>query len=185
LYYPPPKGHVPLSKIKLNTGATIFPNLNDHGRARVFDEEDAEELERRGWTRDAADKRAKALADDLLQKGMLAQLRKRDAHSVGGASAHPRTEFGTVDTPLGRVVVAHDQDADVLMVHGVNILLTDIDRDLRQSLVATSAAFNVAFSAEEQTSQRRIIGLIVSEVMRQNAFLQAEVKRRLTAQRYD
>src|SRR5258706_14319784 len=116
----PPQGHVPLSKIKLNTGATVFPNLLDHGRVRVLDEEDAEELERRGWKRDVHSANAKAAASDLLQKGFAASLKQRDPHSIGGADPHPRTEFGTVETrEHGPLVIAHERanNGGSLIIH--------------------------------------------------------------------
>jgi hypothetical protein len=124
--------------------------------------------------------------NELLRKGLAAQL-AREPHSIGSADVHQRTEFGDIETPHGRVMVSvsHDRGADVLAVHGVNVPMTDISRDLRQSVVATAAAFNAAFSAEEQVTQKTIVGLIVSAVMRENPTLEAEVKRRVQAQRYD
>lgn len=74
----PPPGEVPLSKVKLNTGATVFPNLMDCGRVRVWDEDDAPELERRGWTRDFHSAQAKAVAAVLLQKGLSCQIRRTE-----------------------------------------------------------------------------------------------------------
>ncbi len=120
----------------------------------------------------------------LLRKGLAAQL-AREPHSIGGGSAHERTEFGGVPTSLGRIVIAYDRGDNSIVVHGVNVRTSELDQDLRQSLIATSAAFNAAFSAEEQTAQKIIIGLIVSEVMRRSEWLGTEVKRRLQAQRYD
>jgi hypothetical protein len=172
-------------RIKLHSGAVAFPDRNNFGKVRVVDESEAAELESLGWSRDRESSQAKAAASDLLQKGFAASLRQRDPHSVGGASAHPRTEFGDVMTPFGRVTVAHDRGADSIAIHGVNIQMTDLDRDLRQLVSETAAAFNAAFSAEEQVTQRALIGLIVGEVMRRGEWLQSEVKRRLTAQRYD
>ncbi len=122
--------------------------------------------------------------DELLHKGLAAQL-DREPHSIGSADIHQRTEFGTVKTPFGTVVVSHDRGTDSVAIHGVNVATSDLGDDLRQSLIATSAAFSAAETAEEQVSQRNIIALIVGEALRRREWLAAEVKRRLQRQRYE
>jgi hypothetical protein len=218
--------------VRLNTGTTVFPDAKRHHLVRVLDEDDAAELEQRGWQRDAASTAAKVESTALLRKGLALQLahatpgvgssykapltwrdapwlpglnftgdhelRKRGheaqqarihggpALATGGGGEHARTEFGTVSTPFGTVVVAHERSgAGSLQVHGVTVPLNDLDHDLRDSLVATSSAFNSATTQLEQTSQRAIIGLIVSEALRRNQRLGDAVKNRLQHQRYD
>jgi hypothetical protein len=79
--YPPSPSTVP-QRIKLHTGAAVFPDRNDFGKVRVPDESEAIELESLGWHRDAASRQAKAATSDLLQKGFHAQL-TRTAPGVG------------------------------------------------------------------------------------------------------
>src|SRR5258708_24627706 len=65
--------------IKLHSGATVFPR---DGVVRVLDEGEAQELEQKGWTRDAASAKAAAFDRDLLRKAMAAGMRRQPG--VGG-----------------------------------------------------------------------------------------------------
>lgn len=61
---------------------------------------------------------------------------------------------------------SHDRtDGGTLVVHDVAVRMEELDRDLRDAIVDTSAAFSLAATAESQATQRAILGTIMSEVM--------------------
>jgi hypothetical protein len=82
LFPPSPLTKLP-HRIKLHSGTEVFPDDSYFGRVSVLDEADAEELERKGWIRDAASRQAKAFANDLHRKAVACQMerasRDRDA----------------------------------------------------------------------------------------------------------
>src|SRR5438045_3900961 len=61
----------PPDRITLRSGATVFPR---DGIVKVFDEEEAGELERMGWRRDAASAKAAEFNADMLRKAAAAQM---------------------------------------------------------------------------------------------------------------
>lgn len=119
-----------------------------------------------------------------LRKRALARQLEREPYSIGSADPHARTEFGTVETSLGTVIVAHDRQAGELIVHGVHVALGEMDGDLRRALTAASSGFDAAQSAEDQVGAKVAVGLITSELLRRNGWLQTEVGRRVAAQRF-
>lgn len=110
----------------------------------------------------------------------------RDPHSISSADYHPRTEFGSVvTTEHGALMITIDVGNDSISIHGTNVLLSEMPADLRQAAVATAAAFNSAFSAQEQRTQVAIIGLLVSEMLRCDSELPERVKQVKLRERYD
>jgi hypothetical protein len=128
-----------------------------------------------------APRRGPVPTDDELRKlGNAAQMDR-----IHGVASHTRTEFGEIETrEHGRLIVAHDRADGSLSIHGVKILTSELERGLCDAVNATSAAFNRAEAGEEQYTQKAIVGLIVSEVLRRDAALTAAVKRQLHAARF-
>lgn len=116
----------------------------------------------------------KSTADDgeLRKQGAVAQARRMPG--VGSPDPDRRLEIGEVETALGRVRVAISRDS--IAVHGVHVPLSDIDRDLREAIVETSASFAAATLDIEQSKQRSIVGFVVDAILRRHQFLTAKVK---------
>jgi len=88
-----------------------------------------------------------------------------------------RNAIGPVDVrDFGPLMIAHDRSTDMLHLHGVAHLKAEVDRDLQQAIVATSAAFSAAFLAEERNAQKAIIGTIIREVLHRDAKLSDRIK---------
>jgi hypothetical protein len=120
--------------------------------------------------------------DEALRKrAVVAHLR----HMPGEGNPDPdrRIEIGECETSLGRVRVAVSRDD--LSVHGVNVPLTDIDRDLGEAVVETSASFAAATLDVEQSKQRTLVGLVIDGVLRRHEFLTAKVREAKRRERYD
>src|SRR5690348_12738854 len=100
------------------------------------------------------------------------ELRKRGV----GPQGLDRVEFGTVETHLGTVVLSHSRGADLITIHGVTAPLADIKRDLRSAVVATSAAFSAAQTAEEQSGQKAALAAVIDAVLRETPWLAAKVR---------
>ena len=111
-------------------------------------------------------------------------LRKAQIAKGGHAGTRTRTVIGEIETPHGRLHVEVDQSADVIHLHGIAVPLADIKKPLRGATVTTSAAFAAATNAEEQAEQRALIGIVISSVLREHAWLDAKVKRRIDELRY-
>ncbi len=119
--------------------------------------------------------------EELLHKAAVAQTR-RQLPGVGNPDPDRRIEVGEVNTTeVGRVRVAVSRDS--IDVHGANVLLDDVDRNLRDALIEASAEFNAAENAEEQAGQRTVITALVDAVLRRHTSLKAKVKERLADQR--
>lgn len=180
-----PPNEAPYKRVTLNSGTTYRPRFHKDGASiTVDDEADAQQLEREGWRRDGASKRAANFQSAMLAKAAAAQLRHTD-----GSAAHPRTEFGDVavvgsNGESQRVMVAHDQGADVVSVHGVNFELGDIDPDLRAAFRVASSAFGEAQDSAEQTDARALVGVVVDSILRRHDFIGARVRERQHHQRY-
>jgi hypothetical protein len=114
--------------------------------------------------------------DELRKRGLAAQM-NRIPGGIGDADR--RIIVGEVQTEHGAVFTEHDQAADVISLHGVNVLLADIDRDLRTAFCASSAHFAAAQTSIEQTDQRALVGVVVDSIIRRHDFVGAQVKRRL------
>jgi hypothetical protein len=127
-------------------------------------------------------KRLTATDETLRKKGAAAQLRHHQP-GVGDPDPDRRVEVGECETSLGRLRVS--VSADSLAVHGVNVLLADLDKDLRGAIVTTAAAFSAAAGDIEQAKQRAIIGILIDGVLRRDKFLTASVKAARARERYD
>jgi hypothetical protein len=111
--------------------------------------------------------------DEALRKAaVLAAL--HHLPGTGNPSPQRRIEIGECETQLGRVRVSIERDS--VTIHGVSTLLSDLDRDLKNALVSTSAAFFSAVTDEEQTTQRALVSLAIDGVLRRHEFLSAKVK---------
>lgn len=120
--------------------------------------------------------------DEAMRKRAVAtQLR----HLPGTGDPDPdrRIEIGECETQLGRVRVAVSRDT--LALHGVNVALSEIDRDLREAVVSTSASFAAAVLDVEQAKQRTLVGLVIDGVLRRHEFISARVKEAKQRERYD
>jgi hypothetical protein len=115
--------------------------------------------------------------------------RETDQHlgnGTGSTLIKKRRVIGSVDAgEYGRLMVEHDQDADVLNLHGLHIDLADIDRDLRSAIVTTSAAFAAAEAGEEQAAQAGVIGVLVAAICRRHDFIGSKIKEIKSKERYD
>jgi len=124
--------------------------------------------------------------DALLARGEAAALRKRDPHAITVGDDHPRIVIGDIEAgEYGRLMTEHDQSADVIHLHGLRVPLTDIRRDLRMALVASSAAFARAITGEAQSEQRAVIGAVVQAILNQHPAIGAKIKEIKTHERYD
>jgi hypothetical protein len=128
---------------------------------------------------------ARTMSDsELLRKGLSRQL-AREPHSIGDPDPDRRRELGEVEIDLGlgtekhRVRLAHDPENRAMSVHGVNVMMTDVDKDLRDSFESTSARLMEEQGNAEQETQRVLLGLVVSAVLRRHAFLTAAVAQRM------
>jgi len=127
-------------------------------------------------------RKSNSRVESLRKKAALAtQLR----HLPGSGSVDPdhRIELGEISTELGRIRLSVSRDS--FEAHGVSVLLEDIDSDLRQALVSTSAAFAAAILDSEQSEQKTIVGIVMDAVMRRHQFLTAKVKELLRRERID
>jgi hypothetical protein len=132
--------------------------------------------------RKVVDKRAEQRDAELREKGeVLAHAHRMPG--IGDPSPSRRIEIHDVETSVGRVHVQVERDS--IAIHGVSTMLADVDRDLRNALTATAAAFSAATTDIEQTDQRNIIAIIIDGVLRRHPWLDAKVKQAVTRQRYD
>jgi hypothetical protein len=175
----PPASAAPFKQIKLHSGTTY--RLNKDGGITVDNEDDAVDLEREGWRRDARSEKAARHHDQLLRKAAEAQ-----ARHIGGAAPHPRRVIGEVSAGRhDRVHIEHDQSADVAVVHGVTFGLGDIDSDLSSAFRAASAAYiNAEQNTAEQTNAQSLVGLVVAAVLDRHDWVGSQVRERLFSQRY-
>ena len=113
-------------------------------------------------------------------------LAKRDPHAVGiNPAGRSRIEIGDVDAgEFGRIMVEHDQSADLLLLHGLKVHLADISRDLRGAVVSTSAAFARAATDQEQSEQKSIIGFLVEAIARRHDAIGAKLREIVQGQRF-
>jgi hypothetical protein len=127
-------------------------------------------------------KKSTAKDETLRTKATLAA-QARHMPGVGSPDPNRRREIGEIETALGRVrvTVAHDS----LRVHGVNVLLADIDVGLRGALVTASAAFAAAESDIEQSEQRVVIGYLVDAILRRDKTLEASVRAAKLPEQFD
>ncbi|WP_050420308.1 hypothetical protein [Bradyrhizobium tropiciagri] len=103
-------------------------------------------------------------------------LEKQD--SLSGAD-RLKTVFGAVGSIThGILFVQHQHDADggSLDIHGHQVRMSELGRDLRDAIYSTAAAFNRAETQQEQVNQSRIVGLLVTEAMRRDARLSDKVR---------
>jgi hypothetical protein len=206
----PPSDIAPFKKFQLaSTGREVAPNFARGGAVVVHSSEEELELVAEGWSRkvgklDTNDlsKAVRAEAQrsgivlpmsnrmrdsDLRKAAVVAELRHA-GHEVDDPER--RTEFGEIEVDHGiadvasRLRVAHDRRHDALVIHGIHVDLDEIDPGQRASLRASSAAFDAAQTAEEQTSAREAIGRIVEQVLQLHQELQRRVKERLTQERF-
>ncbi len=119
--------------------------------------------------------------DELVRKAVIAQVRHQQP-GVGNPDPDRRIEVGEVKTEVGRVRVAVSRDS--LMVHGANVMLQEIDADLRSAIISTAAGLDAAETDIEQTKQREIIGFLVSAVLRRHQQLAANVRSAQHKERY-
>lgn len=118
--------------------------------------------------------------DELLRKAREAQA----MHT--GLLPRQRIEYGDVPVEGGRVMVQHDQAADVVILHGHPVRLGEIDVTLRDAFLAASASYvDHMQDQQEQVRARSLIGAVVESIMNRHDFVGAEVRRRLQSQRYD
>lgn len=174
-----PTDAAPFKLITLHSGTTYRTDFaKTRPQITVDTEEDAADLEREGWKRDAGSTKAARFSDHLLRKAVAAQGRHLGIHT--------RTEFGEVDAGgrHGRVMVAHDQAADVVSIHGVNADLSSIDPDLRAGFRSAAATFNAAQDSAEQSDAKALIGIVVGAVLDRHDFVGAQVRERKFSQRY-
>ena len=118
-----------------------------------------------------------------IRKRALLNQQRHHMPGVGNVDPDRRIEIHDTETSVGRVHVQVERDT--LTIHGVSTMLADVDRDLRNAIVTTSAAFASAETDIEQTSQRGILGIIIDGVLRRHKFLDAKVREAVTRQRYD
>jgi hypothetical protein len=124
----------------------------------------------------------KSTAVDALRKAAV-MAHARRMPGVGNPDPDRRIEIHDCETSVGRLHVQVERDT--LTIHGVSTMLADIDRDLRDALVSTAAAFSAGTTDIEQTDQRNIIGIIVDGVLRRHKYLDSKVKEAVSRQRYD
>jgi hypothetical protein len=102
------------------------------------------------------------------------------------ALAKRRVEIGEVETSFGRVLVAHDRDSNMIVIHGVSVPLSDIETSLRSAFIASVSAFAEAAQVpEEQVTARTLIGLVTDAILQRHKFLGAKVRERLFNLRHD
>jgi len=117
---------------------------------------------------------------DLLRKAHAAQ-----SSRLLGGDPRTRIEIGDVDAgEFGRIMVEHDQSADLLLLHGLKVHLADISRDLRGAVVSTSAAFARAATDQEQSEQKSIIGFLVEAIARRHDAIGAKLREIVQGQRF-
>jgi hypothetical protein len=121
--------------------------------------------------------------DEALRKRATLAAHDRQLLGVGSADPDRRIEVGEVETQLGRLRISVSREE--IGVHGVNVALTDIDRDLREAIVETSASFAAAAVDVEQSKQRTLVGLVIDGVLRRHEFLTAKVREAKRRERYD
>jgi hypothetical protein len=132
--------------------------------------------------RKVVDKRVEQ-RDEALRKKAEVLAHAHRMPGIGDPSPSRRIEIHDVETSVGRLHVQVERDT--LTIHGVSTMLEDVDRDLRNALTATAAAFSAATTDIEQTDQRNIIGIIIDGVLRRHQFLNAKVREAVTRQRFD
>jgi hypothetical protein len=124
---------------------------------------------------------------ELLRKGLARQL-EREPHSVGSADPDRKRELGEVEADIGserrKIRVMHDPENSAMSLHGVHTPMSSIDADLRDSFMATAAQLSEAQGTAEQETQRTLLGLVVSAVLRRHKFLSDAVVRQLRHERY-
>ena len=123
---------------------------------------------------------------ELRKQARVAELKHFGPRGVGEPDTARRIVIGEAETPFGRIRVEHDQAADVVRLHGVSVDLGDIDNDLRNAIVASSAAFARAENEQEQTTARALVGVVVSAILaRHEDFIGAKVHARIARERYE
>jgi hypothetical protein len=120
--------------------------------------------------------------DEALRKKAALAAQARRMPGIGSVDPDRRLEIGDCETSLGRVRVSIS--ADSINIHGANVLLADIDKDLRDAVVTSSAGFSAAENDSEQVEQRAIIGLVMDAVMRRHEFVSTRVKAAKQNERY-
>jgi hypothetical protein len=126
---------------------------------------------------------------ELLRKGLARQL-ARQPHSIGDPDPDRKRELGEIEVELGpsaerrRIRVAHDPQSGAMSLHGVNVMMSSVDNDLADPFVATAARLNEAQGMEEQETQRVLLGLVVSAVLRRHKFLADALTRQLDHERF-
>src|SRR4029077_12071413 len=80
-----------------------------------------------------------ALEEEMMKRGAVAQMRRTEP-GVGDPDPDRRIEIHDVETQLGRFHVAVSRDA--LRIGNTNVMLDNIDHDLRGAVLASAAAFN-------------------------------------------
>jgi len=173
-----PAGRIP-DVVKLNADGAVY-----HVREGVIftlEERHAVELEKRfGWKRDAASVRAASAISDLMCKAA-------DAAARRGLGGDPRvkTEIGEVETSVGRIRVVVDESEDVITLHGISsVMVGELDTGLRQAILDSASAFNVAQDQQQQVTARTVVGALVDVVLRQNKGLAQKVRERVSYKRY-
>jgi hypothetical protein len=132
--------------------------------------------------------RLRTMSDaELLRKGMARQI-ERQPHSVGSADPDRKRELGETEVDLGterrRIRIAHDPENGAMSLHGVNVMVSNVDKDLADSFESTASRFMQEQGNAEQETQRVLLGLVVSAIMRRHQFLTAAVTQRLRDERY-
>jgi hypothetical protein len=124
---------------------------------------------------------------ELLRKGLSRQLQRLPG-SVGDPDPDRRRELGEVEVDLGaekrRVRLAHDPENRAMSVHGVHVMMTNVDKDLADSFESTASRFMEEQGTAEMETQRVLLGLVVSAIMRRHQFLADAVVRQLRHERF-
>jgi hypothetical protein len=103
---------------------------------------------------------------------------------AGSVDPDARREIGEVETErLGRLRIAISRDS--IAISGVNIFLEDVDKTLRESIIAASAAFASAENDVEQATQKNVIGVLVDSILRRDKTLEASVRAAKLRERFD
>jgi hypothetical protein len=122
---------------------------------------------------------------DLRKAAVVAEILHQSGRRA--VDAGRRLEFGEVDTGDGhRVMLSHDQGADMISIHGVSFDLDQIAPDLRAAFgLASSAFIDAANDSAAQSSAKALLSVVLSAILqRHDAFIGAPVRERLHRQRY-
>jgi hypothetical protein len=167
----PPDGMAPFKSIKLHSGATVFPDFQNGGHAKVPEEEEARELEAWGWRRDATSAKAAKFDADMLRKAAASQLRRMpgtgDFETTSRNNSMQMAEFNVA---IGGEKIRVKRGDRAITIAGVELPTDDLPIGVRRELeVATARLDGASFDIDGdliglQEARRAIEAAIASVV---------------------